>query len=121
MSEVDRLSVVLDASTEEFERDMDSASEATKEFGDAGSQAALKNIELLTSLEAITGSLGQITGGYAKTTAAAQQLGLINEEQYAQFEKARYGMELLIGPIEATIAATKIMSASRILHTNIMA
>ena len=100
---------------------MKDAEEATEDFADASLEASVKNIEMLTSMEAVTGSLNQIVGGYSKVGGSLETLGVLTEGQTEIFNKSRAAMELMIGPIEMGMASIKLMSAARVMHTNVMA
>ena len=53
-------------------------------------------------------SLNQIAGGFAKTSGAARQLGLVTEEQEVALNKVRFGFEMIAGPMEMYIAFSKL-------------
>ena len=115
MPEVDRLQIVLDADTGEYVRDMDDAEKATREFAEESEKATLQNIEMMVALEGLSGGLNQVVGGYSKSIASAQQLGIVNEQQYKTLEKFRYQMELVAGPMEVVIALNKLDASTKIL------
>ena len=80
------------------------------EFEKSTGDASLKTMESLAVQEAMVSSLNQISGGFAKATAAASELGYINEEQTKSLNKARFAFEVVAGPIEVAIALQKLYS-----------
>jgi len=111
MVAVDELMVVLDADPTGLEEGMDRAAQSTDEFAQAQQAASLATMEQLARQEAMVGSLNQVIGGYGKMGGAAQKLGIINEEQFQQFEKSRAALELMVGPMEIFIALKKMQTA----------
>ena len=81
MAVVDELGIVLEAYTRGLEEGLEKATKKTKEFEEQTEQSSLKTLESLAAQEALVSSLNQISGGYAKTITAAQELNIINEEQ----------------------------------------
>ena len=110
MAVVDELGIVLEAYTRGLEEGLEKATKKTKEFEEQTEQSSLKTLESLAAQEALVSSLNQISGGYAKTITAAQELNIINEEQAKSYMKVRFAFELLAGPMEVIIATQKIMT-----------
>ena len=110
MAVVDELGIVLEAYTRGLEEGLEKATKKTKEFEEQTEQSSLKTLESLAAQEALVSSLNQISGGYAKTITAAQELNIINEEQAKSYMKVRFAFELLAGPMEVIIAIQKIMT-----------
>ena len=108
MATVQELNVVMDADPSGLENGMNRASDATDEFTQSQAEASLATMEQLARQEAMVSSLNQVIGGYSKMGGAAQKLGIINEEQFKQFEKSRAALELLAGPMEIMIALKKL-------------
>jgi|TARA_R100000049_G_C1948542_1_gene94818 hypothetical protein len=111
MVAVDELMVVLDADPTGLEEGMGRAAQSTDDFTQAQQAASLATMEQLARQEAMVGSLNQVIGGYGKMGGAAQKLGIINEEQFQQFEKSRAALELMVGPMEIFIALKKMQTA----------
>ena len=65
-------------------------------------------LEAIAKQEAMVSSLNQVAGGFAKTTGAARQLGIVNEEQEVALNKVRFAFELVSGPMEIYIAFSKL-------------
>ena len=110
MVQVDELGIVLEAYTKGLEEGLEKATQKTKEFEKSTRDASLKTMESLAVQEAMVSSLNQISGGFAKATAAASELGYINEEQTKSLNKARFAFEVVAGPIEVAIALQKLYS-----------
>ena len=110
MVQVDELGIVLEAYTRGLEEGLEKATQKTKEFEKSTGDASLKTMESLAVQEAMVSSLNQISGGFAKATAAASELGFINEEQTKSLNKARFAFELVAGPVEVAIALQKLYS-----------
>ena len=108
MATVQEVQVVMDADPSGLEDGMNRASDATDEFSQSQAEASLATMEQLARQEAMVSSLNQVIGGYGKMGAAAQKLGIINEEQFKQFEKSRAALELIAGPMEIMIALKKL-------------
>ena len=117
MVAVDELMVVLDADPTGLEEGMGRAAQSTDDFTQAQQAASLATMEQLARQEAMVGSLNQVIGGYGKMGGAAQKLGIINEEQFQQFEKSRAAMELMAGPMEIFIALKKLQTAATVEST----
>ena len=117
MVAVDELMVVLDADPTGLEEGMGRAAQSTDDFTQAQQAASLATMEQLARQEAMVGSLNQVIGGYGKMGGAAQKLGIINEEQFQQFEKSRAAMELIAGPLEIFIALKKLQTAVTVEST----
>jgi len=111
MATVQEVQVVMDADPSGLEDGMNRASDATDDFSQSQSAASLATMEQLARQEAMVSSLNQVIGGYGKMGGAAQKLGILNEEQFKQFEKSRAAMELLAGPMEIIIALKKLKIA----------
>jgi len=110
MVQVDELGIVLEAYTKGLEEGLEKASQKTKEFEKSTGDASLKTMEMLAVQEAMVSSLNQISGGMAKSTAAASELGLISEDTTKSLNKARFAFEVIAGPIEIAIALQKLYS-----------
>ena len=110
MAVVDELGIVVEADTRGLEEGLEKATKKTKEFEEQTEQSSLKTLESLAAQEALVSSLNQISGGYAKTVTAAQELNIINEEQAKSYMQLRFAFELLAGPMEVFIAIQKIMT-----------
>lgn len=105
---VDELALLLDADPKGLEEGLERATQKTKEFGDEQEKIDTKMIESIARQEAMVSSLNQISGGFAKTTAAARELGFVNEDQEKALNKVRFGFEMVAGPMEMYIAFSKI-------------
>ena len=105
---VEELGIVLEADPTGLEEGLDRANQKTKEFEENQQAASLATLENIARQEALVSSLNQISGGYAKTVAAAQELNIINEEQAKTANKVRFGFELIAGPLEVAIALQKL-------------
>ena len=110
MAVVDELGIVVEAYTRGLEEGLEKATKKTKEFEEQTEQSSLKTLESLAAQEALVSSLNQISGGYAKTITAAQELNFINEEQAKSAMKVRFAFEIIAGPMEVIIATQKIMT-----------
>jgi hypothetical protein len=108
MTVVDELGIVLEAYTRGLEEGLEKATKKTKEFEEQTEQSSLKMLEAIAKQEAMVSSLNQVAGGYAKTTAAAKELGFVNEEQEKALNKVRFAFELVSGPMEIYIAFSKL-------------
>ena len=117
MVTVQELNVVMDADPSGLEQGMDRAADATDEFREAQKLASLQTLEAIAKQEAMVGSLNQVIGGYSKMGGAAQKLGIINEEQFQQFEKSRAALELMAGPLEIIIALQKLKTVTTNVDT----
>ena len=105
---VDELALLLEADPTGLEEGLERATQKTKEFGDEQEKIDTKMIESIARQEAMVSSLNQISGGFAKTTAAARELGFVNEEQEKALNKVRFGFEMVSGPLEMYIAFSKL-------------
>ena len=108
MAVVEELGIILEADPTGLEEGLDRANQKTKEFEENQQAASLATLENIARQEALVSSLNQISGGYAKTVAAAQELNIINEEQAKTANKVRFGFELIAGPLEVAIALQKL-------------
>tara|TARA_R100001082_G_C4337232_1_gene148403 strand:+ start:393 stop:1067 length:675 start_codon:yes stop_codon:yes gene_type:complete len=108
MTVVDELGIVLEAYTRGLEEGLEKATKKTKEFEEQTEESSLKMLEAIAKQEAMVSSLNQVAGGYAKTTAAAKELGFVNEEQEKALNKVRFAFELVSGPMEIYIAFSKL-------------
>ena len=84
------------------------ATQKTKEFEEQTEKSSLQMLEAIAKQEAMVSSLNQIAGGFAKTSGAARQLGLVTEEQEVALNKVRFGFEMIAGPMEMYIAFSKL-------------
>ena len=105
---VEELGILLEADPTGLEEGLDRANQKTKEFEEQQKLASLQTLENIARQEALVSSLNQISGGYAKTVAAAQELNIINEEQAKTANIVRFGFELIAGPLEVAIALQKL-------------
>ena len=94
---VDELGIILEADPSGLEEGLDRANQKTKEFEDSQAAASLAMMENIAKQEAMVSSLNQISGGYAKTITAAQELNFVNEEQAKSLMKARFAFEIIAG------------------------
>ena len=108
MAVVEELGIVLEADPTGLEEGLDRANQKTKEFEDSQAAASLAMMENIAKQEAMVSSLNQISGGYAKTITAAQELNFVNEEQAKSLMKARFAFELIAGPMEVFVAVQKL-------------
>ena len=108
---VGELVTVLEADTSDLEDGFKKAGDATDKYTQEQQAASLATMETLARQEALLGSMNQVIGGYGKMGGALQKLGVLNEEQFQQFEKSRAAMELAAGPIEVYIALKKAKAA----------
>ena len=90
MAVVEELGIILEADPTGLEEGLDRANQKTKEFEENQQAASLATLENIARQEALVSSLNQISGGYAKTVAAAQELNIINEEQAKTANKVRF-------------------------------
>jgi hypothetical protein len=105
---VQELGILLEADPTGLEEGLDRANQKTKEFEDNQAAASLAMMEQIAKQEALVSSLNQIAGGYAKTVAASQELGFINEDQAKSLNKVRFGFEMIAGPMEVFVAIQKL-------------
>ena len=105
---VDELGIILEADPSGLEEGLDRANQKTKEFEDSQAAASLAMMENIAKQEAMVSSLNQISGGYAKTITAAQELNFVNEEQAKSLMKARFAFEIIAGPMEVFVAVQKL-------------
>ena len=108
MAIIDTLTMLLEADPTKLEEGLDKATEKSKEFKEEQEEIDKKMLENIARQEAMVSSLNQISGGFAKTTAAARELGFVNEEQEKTLNKVRFGFEMVAGPMEMYIAFSKI-------------
>lgn len=108
MAVIDTLTMLLEADPTKLEEGLDKATEKSKEFKEEQEEIDKKMLENIARQEAMVSSLNQISGGFAKTTAAARELGFVNEEQEKTLNKVRFGFEMVAGPMEMYIAFSKI-------------
>tara|TARA_R100000655_G_C2955028_1_gene187923 strand:+ start:198 stop:872 length:675 start_codon:yes stop_codon:yes gene_type:complete len=108
MAVVEELGIVLEADPTGLEEGLDRANQKTKEFEESQAAASLAMMESIAKQEAIVSSLNQISGGYAKTITAAQELNVVNEDQAKALMKARFAFELIAGPMEVFVAVQKL-------------
>ena len=122
MAVVEELGIVLEADPSGLEDGLNKATQKTKEFEDSQAAASLAMMENIAKQEAMVSSLNQISGGYAKTITAAQELNFVNEEQAKSLMKARFAFEVIAGPIEIAIALQKLYSITSLstIKTKIM-
>ena len=105
---VEELGIILEADPTGLEEGLDKANQKTKEFEDSQAAASLAMMENIAKQEAMVSSLNQISGGYAKTITAAQELNFVNEEQAKSLMKARFAFEIIAGPMEVFVAVQKL-------------
>ena len=108
MAVVEELGIILEADPTGLEEGLDKANQKTKEFEDSQAAASLAMMENIAKQEAMVSSLNQISGGYAKTITAAQELNFVNEEQAKSLMKARFAFEIIAGPMEVFVAVQKL-------------
>ena len=108
MAVVEELGIILEADPTGLEEGLDRANQKTKEFEESQAAASLAMMESIAKQEAIVSSLNQISGGYAKTITAAQELNVVNEDQAKALMKARFAFELIAGPMEVFVAVQKL-------------
>jgi hypothetical protein len=108
MAVVEELGIILEADPTGLEEGLDRANQKTKEFEDSQAAASLAMMENIAKQEAMVSSLNQISGGYAKTITAAQELNFVNEEQAKSLMKARFAFEIIAGPMEVFVAVQKL-------------
>jgi len=108
MAVVEELGIVLEADPSGLEDGLNKATQKTKEFEDSQAAASLAMMENIAKQEAMVSSLNQISGGYAKTITAAQELNFVNEEQAKSLMKARFAFEIIAGPMEVYVAVQKL-------------
>ena len=87
MAVVDELGIILEADPTGLEEGLERANQKTKEFEEQQKLASLQMLENIAKQEAMVSSLNQISGGYAKTITAAQELNFVNEEQAKLYVK----------------------------------
>ena len=78
---VEELGILLEADPTGLEEGLEKATQKTKEFEEQTEKSSLQMLEAIAKQEAMVSSLNQIAGGFAKTSGAARQLGLVTEEQ----------------------------------------
>ncbi len=108
MAVVEELGIILEADPTGLEEGLDKANQKTKEFEDGQAAASLAMMENIAKQEAMVSSLNQISGGYAKTITAAQELNFVNDEQAKSLMKARFAFEIIAGPMEVFVAVQKL-------------
>jgi len=108
MAVVEELGIVLEADPTGLEEGLERATQKTKEFEEETEKSSLKMLEAIAKQEAMVSSLNQISGGYAKTITAAQELNFVNEEQAKSLMKARFAFEIIAGPMEVFVAVQKL-------------
>jgi hypothetical protein len=108
MAVVEELGIILEADPTGLEEGLERANQKTKEFEDSQAAASLAMMENIAKQEAMVSSLNQISGGYAKTITAAQELNFVNEEQAKSLMKARFAFEIIAGPMEVFVAVQKL-------------
>ena len=108
MAVVEELGIVLEADPSGLEDGLNRATQKTREFEEQQKLASLQMLENIARQEAMVSSLNQISGGYAKTITAAQELNMINEEQAKSLMKARFAFEIIAGPMEVFVAVQKL-------------
>ena len=105
---VEELGILLEADPTGLEEGLEKATQKTKEFEEQTEKSSLQMLEAIAKQEAMVSSLNQIAGGFAKTSGAARQLGLVTEEQEVALNKVRFGFEMIAGPMEMYIAFSKL-------------
>ena len=105
---VEELGILLEADPTGLEEGLERANQKTKEFEEQQKLASLQMLENIAKQEAMVSSLNQISGGYAKTITAAQELNVVNEDQAKALMKARFAFELIAGPMEVFVAVQKL-------------
>tara|TARA_R100001198_G_C5211897_1_gene196966 strand:+ start:534 stop:1208 length:675 start_codon:yes stop_codon:yes gene_type:complete len=108
MAVVEELGILLEADPTGLEEGLERANQKTKEFEEQQKLASLQMLENIAKQEAMVSSLNQISGGYAKTITAAQELNFVNEEQAKSLMKARFAFEIIAGPMEVFVAVQKL-------------
>jgi len=108
MAVVEELGIILEADPTGLEEGLERANQKTKEFEDSQAAASLAMMENIAKQEAMVSSLNQISGGYAKTITAAQELNFVNDEQAKSLMKARFAFEIIAGPMEVFVAVQKL-------------
>jgi len=108
MAVVEELGIVLEADPTGLEEGLERATQKTKEFEEETEKSSLQMLEAIAKQEAMVSSLNQISGGYAKTITAAQELNFVNEEQAKSLMKARFAFEIIAGPMEVFVAVQKL-------------
>jgi len=105
---VEELGILLEADPTGLEEGLEKATQKTKEFEEQTEKSSLQMLEAIAKQEAMVSSLNQISGGYAKTITAAQELNFVNEEQAKSLMKARFAFEIIAGPMEVFVAVQKL-------------
>ena len=105
---VEELGILLEADPTGLEEGLERANQKTKEFEEQQRLASLQMLENIAKQEAMVSSLNQISGGYAKTITAAQELNFVNDEQAKSLMKARFAFEIIAGPMEVFVAVQKL-------------
>tara|TARA_R100000234_G_scaffold344_1_gene294 strand:- start:5320 stop:5994 length:675 start_codon:yes stop_codon:yes gene_type:complete len=108
MAVVEELGILLEADPTGLEEGLERANQKTKEFEEQQKLASLQMLENIAKQEAMVSSLNQISGGYAKTITAAQELNFVNDEQAKSLMKARFAFEIIAGPMEVFVAVQKL-------------
>lgn len=108
MAVVEELGIILEADPTGLEEGLERANQKTKEFEEQQKLASLQMLENIAKQEAMVSSLNQISGGYAKTITAAQELNFVNDEQAKSLMKARFAFEIIAGPMEVFVAVQKL-------------
>lgn len=108
MAVVEELGIILEADPTGLEEGLEKANQKTKEFEEQQKLASLQMLENIAKQEAMVSSLNQISGGYAKTITAAQELNFVNDEQAKSLMKARFAFEIIAGPMEVFVAVQKL-------------
>ena len=105
---VEELGILLEADPTGLEEGLEKATQKTKEFEEQTEKSSLQMLEAIAKQEAMVSSLNQVAGGFAKTSGAARQLGIVTEEQEVALNKVRFGFEMIAGPMEMYIAFSKL-------------
>ena len=108
MAVVEELGIILEADPTGLEEGLERATQKTKEFEEETEKSSLQMLEAIAKQEAMVSSLNQISGGYAKTITAAQELNFVNDEQAKSLMKARFAFEIIAGPMEVFVAVQKL-------------
>ena len=120
MAVADALSLVLEAETSNYENNIKRAEKETQGLRKEQDSLAFQNSVTLASFEALTSGLNGIVGGYSKTINAANDLNIVNEEQYESLLRSQKQLELLVGPLELVISGFKIFNAVLLMNPLIL-
>ena len=120
MAIADALSLVLEAETSNYENNIKRAEKETQGLRKEQDSLAFQNSVTLASFEALTSGLNGIVGGYSKTINAANDLNIVNEEQYESLLRSQKQLELLVGPLELVISGFKIFNAVLLMNPLIL-